>query len=83
MGNTPFDREAAYRELSQQALTSVELDLISDAALKGWPLGSPSFLDKLSSSTDRRLAPLPRGRPVKTRGKTSGPNYLNEDVAGK
>jgi putative transposase len=83
LGNTPFDREATYRELSQRALTSVELNLISDAALKGWPLGSPSFLDKLSGSTDRRLAPLPRGRPVKTHGKTSDPNSLNEDVAAK
>jgi putative transposase len=83
LGNTPFDREAAYRELSQRALTSIELKLISDAALKGWPIGSPSFLDKLSSSTDRRLAPLPRGRPVKTHGNKSDPNSLNEDVAGQ
>ena len=35
LGNTPFDREAAYRELARQALTSSELALISDAALKG------------------------------------------------
>jgi len=63
LGNTPFEREAAYRELLQQALTPPELSLISDAVRKGWPLGSEGFLAKLSSSTTRRLTPLPRGRP--------------------
>jgi len=74
LGNTPFDREAAYRGLSQQALTSSKLALISDAALKGWPLGSPEFLSMLSGSTDRRLTPLPRGRPTKKVGNQSDPN---------
>jgi putative transposase len=65
LGNTPFEREAAYRELAQQALTSKESALIQDAARKGWPLGSPGFLAKLSASTPRRLTPMARGRPKK------------------
>jgi putative transposase len=65
LGNTPFEREANYKDLSQQALTSEELALISSAVRKGWPLGSPTFLEQLSASTERRLAPLPRGRPQK------------------
>lgn len=66
LGNTPFEREAAYRALLQQALTLEELTLMAGAARKGWPLGSPGFLAKLSGSTPRRLTPLPRGRPRKT-----------------
>jgi putative transposase len=68
LGNTPFEREAAYRDLLQQALTSDELLSISNAVRKGWPLGSATFLEKLSGSTPRRLKPLPRGRPRKVTG---------------
>jgi putative transposase len=63
LGNTPFEREAAYREISQQALTLEEVSNISAAVSKGWPLGSPAFVARLSAETERRLAPLPRGRP--------------------
>lgn len=66
LGNTPFEREAAYRALLQHALTPVEVVSISDAVKKGWPLGSAGFLAQLSGSTARRLAPLPRGRPRKS-----------------
>ena len=65
LGNTPFEREAAYGKQLQLALTSVELAEILDAARKGWPLGSLGFLEQLSASTERRLTPLPRGRPQK------------------
>jgi putative transposase len=68
LGNTPFEREAAYRELLQLALTPSEMADISDAVRKGWPLGSAEFLAKLSGSTPRRLQPLPRGRPRKAAG---------------
>lgn len=63
LGNTPFEREAAYRHSTQQALTQEEEARISDATRKGWPLGSPAFIEHLSESTERRLTPLPRGRP--------------------
>lgn len=65
LGNTPFEREAAYRDVLQQALTPTEESAISDAVRKGWPLGSPGFLAELAGSTPRRLTPLPRGRPHK------------------
>ncbi|MEO8151698.1 MAG: transposase [Rhizobacter sp.] len=65
LGNTPFEREARYRKISQQALTSVEVIAISNAVRKGWPLGSPEFLANLSAKTQRRLTPLSRGRPRK------------------
>lgn len=65
LGNTPFEREAAYRSLLQQALTPSEVASITNAVRKGWPLGSAEFLAQLSGSTARRLTPLPRGRPRK------------------
>lgn len=66
LGNTPFDREAAYKRLSQHALTQDEMLQISDAVMKGWPLGSLEFLKELAAHTNRRLAPLRRGRPRKS-----------------
>jgi len=63
LGNTPFEREAAYRDAVQQALTQEEEAKILGAARKGWPLGSPAFLEQLSAGTGRRLIPRARGRP--------------------
>ncbi len=66
LGNTPFDREAAYRAVFERGLTSVELISIAAAVAKGWPLGDDSFRDGLAKLTDRRLAPRRRGRPQRT-----------------
>ncbi len=65
LGNTPFEREVAYREIWQQALTSQEISAFAEAAKGGWPLGSPEFLATLASNTQRRISPLARGRPRK------------------
>lgn len=65
LGNTPFDREAAYRLLAKQALTEAELARIASAVKTGWPLGDAEFVATLAQNTPRRLAPLARGRPRK------------------
>jgi len=65
LGNTPFQREAAYRELMEQALTLKETDDFTKATLKGWPLGSSRFKERLEKQASRRIAPLKRGRPSK------------------
>ncbi len=65
LGNTPFEREAAYRALYQQALTENQLREIGAALSAGWPLGSEAFRQALVASTTRRLQPLPKGRPRK------------------
>jgi len=65
LGNTPFEREAAYRALLERSLTQQEMHRIEEATLKGWALGSERFLRDLSQQTDRRLHPLARGRPTK------------------
>ena len=63
LGNTPFQREAAYKHLLEQALTPKEIASFTAAGLKGWPLGSNDFKQGLEKQTARRVLPLKRGRP--------------------
>ena len=63
LGNTPFQREAAYRELLEQALTLQQINEFTAATLKGWPVGSVPFKNGLEKQVSRRIAPLKRGRP--------------------
>jgi putative transposase len=65
LGNTPFDRELAFRQALEQGLSNHDSDELMAAALKSWALGSPAFLARLAALTDRPLAPRPRGRPRK------------------
>jgi putative transposase len=65
LGNTPFQREAAYLELVQQGTTNDELDMINLSILKGWPLGSDAFKAELERTTQRQVLPAKRGRPFK------------------
>ena len=65
LGNTPFEREAAYRELLEQGLSDEEVGALTVSALKGWPLGSAGFLQGLAAQIDRPMAPRSRGRPRK------------------
>jgi putative transposase len=68
LGNTPFDREARYRELLEQALTPKEAERIEHASAQGWALGSERFLQEIGQATTRRLRPMARGRPALVRG---------------
>jgi putative transposase len=72
LGNTPFEREAAYQKLVMQGLTDAQQLEISLAVNSGWPLGSEAFVSLLESATPRRLTPRSRGRP-RTR-RESDPN---------
>jgi len=67
LGNTPFQREAAYIELAQQGISGQELDAINAAVLKGAPLGSHAFMLELERKTKRQILPAKRGRPFKVR----------------
>jgi putative transposase len=68
LGNTPFERDAAYRRLLELALPAVAIQKIEATVLKGWALGSGEFLAEIGASTGRRPAPAPRGRPRLGRG---------------
>jgi putative transposase len=65
LGNTPFDREIAYKLLTEQGLGSAEVALISQATLKGWALGEDEFKAGLERQINRRVSPAKRGRPAK------------------
>ena len=65
LGNTPFDREIAYRRLFEQGLGTAVVRQLEEAADKGWALGSPAFLSGLTGVVDRPVQPRARGRPRK------------------
>jgi putative transposase len=65
LGNTPFEREAAYAGLLEAPLAVGELARIEATTLKGWALGSGEFIASLASETARRPAARARGRPRK------------------
>ncbi len=63
LGNTPYAREAAYRERVLAGLLQDQHDQLMQATLKGWVLGAPEFVAQLQNQTSRRLSPGERGRP--------------------
>lgn len=65
LGNTPFQREAAYLELVQQGASPEEIAAIETAVHKGQPLGSDAFKAELERKTKRQILPAKRGRPFK------------------
>lgn len=68
LGNTPFDREAAYRTWVEQGVGSAEQQRIVAALVGGRPLGDATYLSELEKLTGRALAPRRRGRPPKPQG---------------
>jgi putative transposase len=66
LGNTPFEREAAYRSMRERGLTSTELLQMEGALRGGWALGSEAFVSRLVARADRPARPRPRGRPRQT-----------------
>lgn len=65
LGNTPFEREHAYRELMEQGVSTSEQLQFTDAVLRGRPVGSEAFLRLLSSEHAAVVNRRPRGRPRK------------------
>ena len=65
LGNTPFEREAAYRRHLDEGLPPARALALADAVRKGWALGDAGFLAGLQQRTPRPLQPRPRGRPRK------------------
>jgi putative transposase len=66
LGNTPFEREAAYRRLLTQGLPAAEAAALRQAALGGWAVGSPVFAAEVATALARPARPRPRGRPRNT-----------------
>lgn len=63
LGNTPFEREAAYGALLAEGLPAAVTDLLRAAALGGWVAGSAAFAAKVAQAAARPARPRLRGRP--------------------
>lgn len=70
LGNTPFERQRAYKELCEQPLDERQADQLQQATLKGWVLGGETYREWAARTANRRVSPLPRGRPRKARENT-------------
>ncbi len=66
LGNTPFEREHAYREFLGQGVSLSEQASFTDAALRGRPVASEAFLKPLVADHEAVVVRRPRGRPRKT-----------------
>lgn len=66
LGNTPFEREVAYQRLAGQALNAAQMAVLQAATLKGWALGSSSFIAALEKQGGQRVQAARRGRPRST-----------------
>jgi putative transposase len=63
LGNTPFEREAAYRTVLAQGLPPGVADGLRQLALGGWAAGSAAFAADVAAASARPASPRPRGRP--------------------
>ena len=61
-------RHKAYKALVQQPMDAAMLKIIRDSTNKGWAMGGGRFMNKIEALTDRRVAPLPKGRPKRQEG---------------
>ncbi len=66
LGNTPFDREAAYRAWCAEGMAPAEMQRLAYAAAHGWALGGEAYVEAMAEAVDRPLAPRRRGRPRKS-----------------
>lgn len=65
LGNTPFEREAAYARQLQLGLGAGEALALERALRSGSALGDEAFLARLEADSARRVRAPPRGRPRK------------------
>jgi putative transposase len=66
LGRSPSDRQKAYRELFRSKLDEEFIDALRAATNGGWALGDARFKQQIEWALGRRVAPLPKGRPLKS-----------------
>jgi putative transposase len=84
LGNTPFDREAAWRARLSEGLSASLVATLARVSHTGWVLGDEAFQARLRKTgsggavvgTVRRLAPARRGRPPRSPKAPSDPPVL-------
>lgn len=67
LGNTPFEREARFRQLCEVPVEASRALAIERATEGGWVLGDEAFAEALARGQARRLLPGRRGRPPSAR----------------
>jgi putative transposase len=67
LGNTPFDRQALWRDRVAEGLPVVTQQQLLAAAHGGWVIGSIDFQRQVAEVTTRPVTPRPRGRPSNSR----------------
>lgn len=63
LGNTPFERQAAYRSFLHQGARSDEVTRVERALTGGWVLGSKAFVRQIAPLCLRRPERSQAGRP--------------------
>lgn len=67
LGNTPFERDAAWRAFLEAGTDEAAAAEIRRCVLHGWVLGSAAYADRLAESAARPARPRSRGRPPMVR----------------
>ncbi len=65
LGNTPFEREAAYRAWLEEGVSMAEQKRFADALKTAAPMASPELIERLRRDKSLPPPPKPRGRPRK------------------
>lgn len=76
LGTTDKERRKNYRNLFRQALDEQWLASLRAATNGGWAFGNDRFKKKIAKALDRRVEPLPAGRPAHTRNEKRQLNLL-------
>jgi putative transposase len=63
LGNTPFEREAAYARLLETEVGANRREYLRQAALGGWAAGAAAFVAQVAQAAARPSRPRARGRP--------------------
>jgi putative transposase len=74
LGRSAAARREAYRALFRAPLDSEFVEGVRAATNGGWAFGGESFRQQIAGALDRRVSPLPRGRPRKA---AEGESELN------
>jgi putative transposase len=75
LGNTPFERQAAYRAFLHQGVSAAEAARLERALTGGWVLGSKTFVRQIAPLCSRRPERSHAGRP-RTHRRPLGPSGL-------
>lgn len=63
LGNTPFERQAAYRTFLHHGVSNAEAKRLERALTGGWVLGSKAFVRQIAPMCSRRPERSQAGRP--------------------